>query len=233
MQYNVRVDSVGHTISLKPIEYKVTIANIGAQGPSGNGETNGASSLGALTDVTVVSPENNQLLIFDSASNQWINKTLSIGGSNFNPTTNTSTVQANNIVIVDPDDLTVNTGDISTILQEGSTILGEVNTTFTQGKHSISIGSNIEGTSQGESAINIGAFIGTTSNNSIVINALEELLNATTQGLFIKPIRQDAIQFILSYNPSSGEVTYAPLNTYNNDTLLAQINAIKAYVGMP
>jgi hypothetical protein len=75
----------------------------------------------------------------------------------------------------------------------------------------IRIGRNAGNTGQGTSAVAIGTGAGQTNqlNNSIVINATGSILNGDlSNALFIKPIRNNTNTNFLSYDISTGEITY-------------------------
>lgn len=53
----------------------VTIVSVGSQGPAGADGLDGATELGGLTDVALVGViSDGSSLIFDSATNTWVNK---------------------------------------------------------------------------------------------------------------------------------------------------------------
>jgi hypothetical protein len=81
----------------------------------------------------------------------------------------------------------------------------------TQGINSVAIGKSAGLVNQGMNSIAIGNAAGFENQaaNSIILNASGVDLNSTTNGLFIKPIRNAASPNVLSYDPTSGEVTHS------------------------
>lgn len=51
---------------------------VGGSGVAGGGS--GSSTLAGLTDVSITSPAESQILVYDSATGRWVNKTISLGG---------------------------------------------------------------------------------------------------------------------------------------------------------
>jgi Collagen triple helix repeat (20 copies) len=86
-----------------------------------------------------------------------------------------------------------------------------------QGVRSVAIGDHAGSVLQGHHSVAIGPFAGENAQaaGSIVINASEHPLNATSTGLFIHPIREDPVgDFGLSYNPFTSELTYNTSKTF-------------------
>ena len=80
---------------------------------------------------------------------------------------------------------------------------------------SVAIGHEAGGVGQGEYAVALGSFAGKNdqSANSIILNASGEELNSTSEGLFVKPLRQatnpaGGVSGSLWYNPETGEICY-------------------------
>jgi microcystin-dependent protein len=80
----------------------------------------------------------------------------------------------------------------------------------TQGTNTIALGTAAGQNNQGSYSIAIGAGAGQTNQvaNSIILNASGTPLNATTSGLFAKPIRREKGSRILSYDTDTYEVGY-------------------------
>lgn len=249
------------SMKISPIQYVVRYTEIGPQGPAGapggsvsnlgaladiaftslnDGETivydvynnrwrNRLNILDNLNDVVVATPIEGQGLVYEAATGLWKNKAVAGGSANL--ATNTGIVQASKVKTIG-DEVALSDIDLANILQVGSMILGEVTDTFLQGDTSISIGANTEGVSQGKSAIGIGTHIVTQADNSVAINASETPLSPPNTGFFVKPIRQTAMKYIVSYDPTTGELTYSPYSSYTNEYLLAQINNIRGLLGL-
>ncbi len=79
-----------------------------------------------------------------------------------------------------------------------------------QGGQSVAIGAYAGAYYQGDYAVALGAYAGngTQVGNSIIINASGGVLNANTQGLFIKPVRSGTTSKVIYYDSMSGEMTY-------------------------
>jgi hypothetical protein len=82
-----------------------------------------------------------------------------------------------------------------------------------QGVQAVAIGEYAGQTNQGAQSVAIGYYAAnnTQAANSIVINATGASLNNSTPSSFkVKPIRHDTTQtnYVLHYNPSTGEITY-------------------------
>lgn len=96
--------------------------------------------------------------------------------------------------------------------------IGALSGFSSQGNAAIAIGISAGETSQGEHAIALGTTAGKTGQhaNSIILNATTNELNSDgASRLFIKPIRNlvNATLTNLSYNPTSGEITYGNANS--------------------
>jgi hypothetical protein len=86
-----------------------------------------------------------------------------------------------------------------------------------QGVGAVAIGDHAGSVFQGHHSVAIGSFAGENAQAacSIVINASEHPLNATSTGLFIHPIREEPVSdFGLSYNPFTSELTYNTSKTF-------------------
>ena len=80
---------------------------------------------------------------------------------------------------------------------------------------SVAIGHEAGNAAQGEYSVAIGSFAGKNyqANNSIILNASGGELNSTSEGLFVKPLRQatnpaGGVSGSLWYNPETGEICY-------------------------
>jgi hypothetical protein len=84
-----------------------------------------------------------------------------------------------------------------------------------QGTGSIAIGVNAGSSSQGEYSVAIGYNAGDSLQpaNSIILNANSTSLNATTEGLFVNPVRNVYNSDILVYNNSTSEISYTNVTT--------------------
>jgi hypothetical protein len=94
----------------------------------------------------------------------------------------------------------------------------------TQGANAVALGSEAGKTTQGANAVAIGYRAGSSSQpaNSIVINASGSALNGTdASACYVKPIRNLQSSQILTYDPSSCEITYNAANL-TSDTLLLE-----------
>ena len=83
-----------------------------------------------------------------------------------------------------------------------------------QGQNAIAIGFNSGLNFQGQNAIAIGNGAGTynQSANSIILNASGNILNAPYPGFFVKPIRENSVDFpgyFLTYDPLTSEIKYS------------------------
>ena len=102
----------------------------------------------------------------------------------------------------------------------------------TQGTQAIAIGSGAGQTTQGENSIAIGKLAGEIGqiSNSIIINATGNVLNNTTSGLYIKPIRGETEltnKKMMYYDETTGEIIYTNYNTINiNDSEITGVSRI-------
>jgi len=87
-----------------------------------------------------------------------------------------------------------------------------------QGNDAVAIGNGAGNTNQGDFSVCIGEEAGTLNapNNSIIINATGSALNVTTQGFFVKPVRDVLVGTtgVMIYDPSDGEIRYIPTKTF-------------------
>ena len=82
-----------------------------------------------------------------------------------------------------------------------------------QCQHAIAIGNEAGSNNQGTNSIAIGYAAGLEQyDSSIIINASGGELNSSTQGFYVKPIREQTTNKVLLYNETSGEITYAELS---------------------
>ena len=124
-----------------------------------------------------------------------------------------------------------------------SIALGSQAGKITQGQSAVAIGKDAGITNQGNYSIAIGNSAGYLNQpaNNIVINALSSALNPATTGFFVKPIRStSANSNILTYEPTTGEISYATTTntasiTTNTSSITANINdlALKAPLASP
>lgn len=101
----------------------------------------------------------------------------------------------------------------------------------TQGTGATAIGLGAGGTTQGASAVAIGSFAGETNQhaNSIIVNGTGSTLNSTSvSSLYVKPIRNlvDTTLPVLSYNATSGEITYGPAASIPSPTEILTANTL-------
>ncbi len=101
----------------------------------------------------------------------------------------------------------------------------------TQGFRSVSLGYNAGQNNQGSNCIAIGASSGVTNQhaNSIIFNASASTLNSTSaSSLYVKPIRNlvDTTLPVLSYNATSGEITYGPAASIPSPTEILTTNTL-------
>ena len=93
----------------------------------------------------------------------------------------------------------------------GAIAMGVASGHSDQQPNSIAIGSLAGFSDQGTGSIAIGYKAGYTGQapQSIILNASLTELNASTGGFFVDPIREDEGSYILTYNNSTKEITYA------------------------
>jgi hypothetical protein len=110
----------------------------------------GSSTLGGLSDVTIASPANNELLVYDGTAGQWENH-------NIDGTANEVTVSFsnNNITIGLPDDITV--GANLTVTNHLSTNTANITGSLAVGGTSTTGNVNATGTVNATAEVNVGA----------------------------------------------------------------------------
>jgi microcystin-dependent protein len=123
--------------------------------------------------------------------------------------------------IIEPD-IVVNTQETKSIAlgfnagytgqSENSIAIGYQAGQYNQGTNAIAIGYQAGQYNQETNAIAIGYQAGQTNqhSNSIILNASGNALNSTTNGLFIRTLNTGVSNQILSYNPSTFEITTQP-----------------------
>ena len=94
---------------------------------------------------------------------------------------------------------------------ESCVAIGNFTANDNQGGFSVAIGKEAGRYTQGSNCIAIGNQSGknSQSSNSIVLNASGAVLDSTTTGLFIKPVRNFTNNNTVLYNSTSGELTYS------------------------
>ena len=99
----------------------------------------------------------------------------------------------------------------STTQQSGAIAIGDNAGRTSQGTNGIAIGIYSGNNNQGANSIAIGKFAGLTNQSagSIILNATGSILDATTTGTFIKPVRNVSTAYQLFYNPTTGEISYS------------------------
>ena len=140
----------------------------------------------------------------------------------------TTTVQANTVST-----LTLNVGLINDLTVTGRNSIGAVAigssaAVIGQGAGAIAIGAGAGYSNQGAFAVAIGANAGDTnqSPSSIVINGSPETLTSIASGLFINPVRSNAIDSgILHYNSTTKEITYS------DDILKVKQIQVSSFIG--
>lgn len=119
-----------------------------------------------------------------------------------------------------------------------SVAIGESAGNDNQGNISVAIGAGAGDTNQGNSAVALGAYAGSSNqhDNSIVLNATGSPLESpATSSFTVKPVRTNSnTGNVLSYNTSTGEVTYAS-NVFvdNQNPIYYNSNTISANVTIP
>jgi sugar lactone lactonase YvrE len=103
-----------------------------------------------------------------------------------------------------------------------------------QSTNAIAIGNSAGYNNQGSNAIAIGNQAGLTSQvaNSIILNASGSALNATQQGLFVKPIRNLIGLSTLYYDNTTGEITYAGSASGGGPSLTTSTIILSDYSGI-
>lgn len=92
-----------------------------------------------------------------------------------------------------------------------SVAVGNLAGALNQGQRAVAIGSLAGANGQGDYAVALGNFAGGTNQpaNSIVINASGVALNGSAAGFYVDPIRQQVSSNVVTYNPSTKELTHA------------------------
>jgi len=99
---------------------------------------------------------------------------------------------------------------------ESCVAIGNFTGNDNQGGFSVAIGKEAGRVTQGANCVAIGNQAGKNSQspNSIVLNASGAVLDSTTTGLFIKPVRNEFNTNTILYNSTSGELTYSERGSY-------------------
>ena len=107
--------------------------------------------------------------------------------------------------------------------------IGHISGVGTQGENSLCIGNGAGANNLGTNAIAIGAFAGFNSqdDNTITLNATGVPLNSTsTDGFYVKPIREDPSKNILYYNDVTGEITHSAKHSHGLDLSCSDITDV-------
>ncbi|KNC87813.1 hypothetical protein SARC_00070 [Sphaeroforma arctica JP610] len=127
------------------------------------------------------------------------------------------------------DALAVGSNSGETDQSKGAIAVGSDAGRVNQGVDAVAVGSSAGEANQGPSAVAIGKLAGNYSQaaKSIIINASGNVLNSSTNGLFVDPIRNvDMTDNVLYYNPILKEIVYGAATmqspTYSGDTFVEE-----------
>jgi hypothetical protein len=196
-------------------------ANAIAIGTNAGNNTQGAASVAIGLQAAETTQSNNAVAIgIYAGQNKQGASAIAIGQSAGSGTATAGTGQGQSAIAIGQ-----NAGNDSQ--KSNAVAIGQSAGQTGQGLHAIAIGRNAGNSTQGAVAIAIGQSAGRVNQhaNSIILNATgSDLDSASVSSLYIKPIRQlaDASLTSLSYNPTTGEVTYG--NTSSSPFALTTTN---------